>query len=79
MRTRAEWLRIAGELYEIAEFAFDEVEVLDFGVVGVVRSRYRQAGSMGGEDRTQSFLMTDVWVERNGGPQLVTRYISPLG
>ena len=35
--------------------------------------------SMGGEDRTQSFLMTDVWVEGDSEPQLVTRHISPLG
>ena len=36
-------------------------------------------GSLGGDDRTQSFLMTDVWVERAGMPQLVTRHISPFG
>lgn len=78
VRKRSEWLEITGSSYEITEFAFDELEVLDDGAVGVVRSRYRQLGSMGGEDRTQSFLMTDVWVERAAGPQLVTRHISPL-
>lgn len=79
VRTRSEWLGITASSYEIREFAFDELEVLDYGAVGVVRSRYRQVGSMGGEDRTQSFLMTDVWVERDGEPQLVTRHLSPLG
>ena len=78
VRTRSEWLGITGALYEIDEFAFDELEVLDYGAVGVVRARYRQAGSMDGGDRTQSFLITDVWVERDGLPQLATRHISPL-
>jgi hypothetical protein len=33
---------------------------------------------MDGEDRSQSFLMTDVWVRRRGDWELVTRHISPL-
>ncbi len=33
---------------------------------------------MGSDDRSQTFLMTDVWVERDGQTQLVTRHISPL-
>jgi Domain of unknown function (DUF4440) len=78
VRTRDEWLEITGERYTIEDFAFDELEALDLGSAGVVRSRYRQRGSMDGESRTQTYLMTDVWVERDGRPQLVTRHISPL-
>jgi hypothetical protein len=33
---------------------------------------------MDGEDRTQTFLMTDVWAELDARPQLVTRHVSPL-
>jgi Domain of unknown function (DUF4440) len=62
----------------VEEFGFDELEVIDLGPVGVVRSRYRQRGSMDGADRTQAFLMTDVWAERDGRVQLVTRHVSPL-
>jgi hypothetical protein len=78
VRDRAEWLAVTAERYVIEEFAFEELETLDLGGVGVVRSRYRQRGAMDGEDRTQAFLMTDVWVERDGRPQLVTRHVSPL-
>lgn len=77
-RGRDEWLAITAERYVIEEFAFDEIEVLGYGTVGVVRSRYRQRGTMDGADRTQAFLMTDVWVERDGRRQLVTRHVSPL-
>lgn len=78
VRTRAEWLAITRDRYEIESFAFDELEVLDYGPVGVVRSRYRQVGSMDGEDRSVAYLMTDVWVEQDGQPRLVTRHVSPL-
>lgn len=78
MRGRDEWLSVTGSVYVIEDFAFEQLEALDYGAVGVVRSRYRQRGSMDGERRDQVFLMTDVWVEREGGPQLVTRHISPL-
>jgi hypothetical protein len=33
---------------------------------------------MDGERRDTTYLMTDVWVERDGRPQLVTRHVSPL-
>lgn len=78
VRGRDEWLAVTHERYVIDEFRFDEIEVLDLGGAGVVRSRYRQRGSMDGEDRTQTFLMTDVWVERDGRTELVTRHVSPL-
>lgn len=78
VRGRDEWLAVAHERYVIDEFRFDEIEVLDLGGAAVVRSRYRQRGSMDGEDRTQTFLMTDVWVERDGRTELVTRHVSPL-
>ena len=60
------------------DFAFEELEVLELGDVAVARSRYRQRGTLDGEDRTQTFLMTDVWTSRAGRPQLVTRHLSPL-
>jgi hypothetical protein len=78
VRGRAEWLEVTRDRYVIEEFAFDELEVIDLGSVGVVRSRYRQRGSMDGEDRTQTFLMTDVWAALDGRPQLVTRHLSPV-
>jgi uncharacterized protein DUF4440 len=78
VRGRDEWLAVTGDRYVIDEFAFDELEVIELGPVGVVRSRYSQRGSMDGADRTQTFLMTDVWAERDSRTQLVTRHVSPL-
>ena len=77
-RDRAEWLEVTADTYEIRSFRFDELEVLSYGEVAVVRSRYSQEASMGGADRTQTFLMTDVWHRREGDFRLVTRHVSPL-
>jgi His/Glu/Gln/Arg/opine family amino acid ABC transporter permease subunit len=77
-RSRAEWLEVTASAYEIRSFRFDELEVLDYGDVGVVRSRYSQEATMGGADRTQTYLMTDVWHRSEGDFRLTTRHISPL-
>jgi ketosteroid isomerase-like protein len=77
-RGRAEWLDVTATAYEIRSFRFDELEVLEYGDVAVVRCRYSQEASMDGADRSQSYLMTDVWHRRDGALRLVSRHISPL-
>ena len=77
-RDRAEWLEVTATAYEIRSFRFDELDVLDYGDVAVVRSRYSQVATMGDADRSQSYLMTDVWHRREGAFRLVSRHISPL-
>lgn len=78
VRSRAEWLEITAARYLIAEFEFEELDVVELDGAAVVRSRYRQTGSMDGADRTSTFLITDVWALRDGRPQLVTRHSSAL-
>lgn len=78
IRSRAEWLHVTATDYLIERFSFEELDVIELGDAAIVRSRYRQAGTMGGSDRTQPFLMTDVWHRRNGEWMLVTRHITPL-
>jgi ketosteroid isomerase-like protein len=79
VRGRAEYLEITAARYVIDEFRFDELEVIELGPgAALVRSRYVQRGAMDGADRSQPFLMTDVWAHRPIGWQLVTRHVSPL-
>jgi ketosteroid isomerase-like protein len=77
-RDRAEWLEVTTTAYEIRSFRFDEFDVLDYGDVAVVRSRYSQEATMGDAERSQSYLMTDVWHRRDGAFRLVSRHSSPL-
>ena len=46
------------------------------GTVGAVHEVGARA--MDGADRSQPFLMTDVWAHRPAGWQLVARHVSPL-
>jgi ketosteroid isomerase-like protein len=78
IRQRQEWLDITRERYVIEAFRFESFDVRVYGDAAVVRSRYAQKGRMGNQDRDQTFLMTDVFVYRDGGWQAVTRHISPL-
>jgi ketosteroid isomerase-like protein len=78
VRSRAEWLRVTRDDYVVRSFEFDDLTVQAYGDAAVVRSRYRQAGSMAGQDRTGTYLMTDVWVRRDERWQLVARHITPL-
>ena len=77
-RDRSEWLEVTSTAYEIRSFRFEELDVLDYGDVAVVRSRYSQEATMGDAERSQSYLMTDVWHRRDGEFRLVSRHISPL-
>ena len=78
VRTRAEYLELTAASYVIEGWEFEELDVVPLGDAALVRARYRQRGSMDGADRTGVFLLTDVWTERDGRPQLVTRHSSAL-
>ena len=79
VRGRAEYLEVTATRYVIEDFRFDELEVIELGSgAALVRSRYVQRGAMDGADRSQPFLMTDVWAHRPIGWQLVSRHVSPL-
>jgi ketosteroid isomerase-like protein len=79
VRSRAEWLAITGGEYAIDEFGFQEIVARAYGDAGVVLSRYRQTARMGDQDRSAAYLMTDVFVRRDGHWRAVVRHISPLG
>ena len=76
--SQQEWLDITRDRYSVETFAFEDFAIHVYGDVAVVRSRYSQQGRMDDQDRTQAYLMTDLWVRREGRWQAVTRHISPL-
>jgi ketosteroid isomerase-like protein len=78
VRGRDEYLEITESRYEVSEFEFERIEVLEYGDAAVVRSRYRQRGSMDAERRDQPFLMTDVFALVDGRWLAVTRHVSPM-
>jgi ketosteroid isomerase-like protein len=78
IRRRQEWVAITRERYIVEAFEFESLDVHVYGDAAMVRSRYTQKGRMDDQDRSQAFLMTDVFVRRSGKWQAVTRHVSPL-
>ena len=77
-RTRQQYLDVTRDEYTLESFEYVEIDAHAYGDFGFVRSRYSQRGWMNDKQRNQAFLMTDVWVRRNGEWQAVSRHISPL-
>ena len=77
-RTRQQYLDVTRDHYTLESFEYVELDVHAYGDFGFARSRYTQRGWMDDKQRNQAFLMTDVWVRRNGSWQAVSRHISPL-
>jgi len=72
---RDQWLA-AISVYDIQSFEFSDVQVHIYGDTAVMRSRYTQKATYQGGDRSGEFLVTDVWVRRDGRWQVVTRHTS---
>ena len=71
-RNRQEWLD------SIADYQFNDLELMDtsvtsYGDVAVVHARIRQDATLAGQVRVGVFLITDVWVHRDGRWQVVSR------
>ena len=75
---RAEWLETTHRRYVVDEHELEEVAVEVFAEAAVVRSRLRQRGSMDGERRDLTYVLTDTWIRRDGRWQVVARHSSPL-
>jgi Domain of unknown function (DUF4440) len=74
---REEWLEHVNGSYAIDEFTYEEIDVEVYGDTAVLSSRYRQTARLGGRDLSGSFLVTDVWVRRDGRWQVVRRHTTP--
>lgn len=69
------WLAMGSE-YTIKEFEYLESDIHVYGTTAVSNSRYRQEATYMGEDLSELFYLTDVWVKRDGRWQVVTRHSS---
>jgi ketosteroid isomerase-like protein len=70
--SRQEWMATV-PVYEIHSYEFRDFVVHSYGDAAVVLASLDLQASVQGEDRSSSFALTDVWVERNGRWQVVAR------
>ena len=71
-RNRQEWLDSIAD-YQFNELQLVETDVTTYGDVAVVHARIRQDATLAGQVRVGVFLITDVWVKRDGRWQAVSR------
>src|SRR5205823_5673387 len=69
---RQSWLKMV-QVYDLRSFEFRQLDVRIYGDVALVLCDYRQTGTVGGEARTGNFLITDIWVQRDGRWQVAAR------
>jgi ketosteroid isomerase-like protein len=73
-KSREEWLDDWSGPYVIDDWRYEEIEIELYGNTAVLSSRYSQTARHDGDDRSGSYLVTDVWVRRDGRWQVVRRH-----
>ena len=76
---RSEWIENAATANELDEFVYEEIEIEVYGTTAVLSSRYREVARLGEQDLGGDFLVTDVWVRRDGRWQVVRRHATRTG
>ncbi len=72
---RAGWLALL-DTVKGESFTYDEVRVDLFGDAAVVHSRSTQSARVGDQRWDGAFVLTDVWIRRDGRWQVVARHSS---
>ena len=73
---RDRWLELALAEVEMVSFTVDEMETVLIDDAAVVWSRISQQAKVGGEDWSDRFMLTDIWVRRDDRWQVVARHSS---
>lgn len=71
---KADWLAGAMDSFNCTAFAWEQLTVRPFGDTAIVHGRAKQQASVSGQDWSGVFLVTDVWVRRDGQWQVVSRH-----
>jgi ketosteroid isomerase-like protein len=73
---RDQWLELAMNAVEMESFTVEAMEVAIFGDTAVVWARVNQRARVAGDDWSDHFMLTDVWVRRDDRWQVVARHTS---
>ncbi len=76
---REAFMAAAAGPYEIADFAYEEIDPEVYGNTAVLVSRYHQDATLDGRDLTHHMNVTDVWMRREGRWQIIRRHATLAG
>ena len=74
LMSKSEWLAGAMGPFVCSVFNWEQIQVRPFGEVAIAHGRAKQQAAVAGQDWSGVFLVTDVWVRRNGLWQVVSRH-----
>ncbi|HVR09815.1 MAG TPA: nuclear transport factor 2 family protein [Thermoanaerobaculia bacterium] len=57
-------------------FSFERMNVRIYGDTAVINAQFQQTATFAGQDWSGEFLITDIWVKRDGRWQVVARHAS---
>ena len=73
---RQRWLDLSMTAVELRSFTIEELEVAVLGDAAVVWSKANQVARVNGDDWSERFLLTDVWVNDGERWRVVARHSS---
>ena len=74
LMSKSEWLAGAMGPFTCSSFHWEQIHVRPFGDVAIVHGRSKQEATVAGQDWSGVFLVTDVWLMRDGRWQVVSRH-----
>ncbi|MEP6911282.1 MAG: nuclear transport factor 2 family protein [bacterium] len=78
LKDRIKYLEYALGDLKLTFYEFEKTRVRVFGRTAIVSGLLRQKATVKGEDWGGSYLITDVWLNREGTWRVVSRHESPL-
>jgi ketosteroid isomerase-like protein len=75
---REKYFQHAMRDFSLTSYDFEEMTVRLYGRAAVVSGRLKQSATVAGEDWGGSYLVTDVWVSRDGFWRVVSRHATLL-
>jgi ketosteroid isomerase-like protein len=76
--TKDDWMQTL-ELIEVKSFDLSHMQIAIYGSAAVVFVRAAMDWSIQGRPLPSRYMLTDLWVKRDGRWQVVTRVSEPLG
>lgn len=71
--TRSEWMKTT-PFYIPTTFKYYNFDIRIYGKTAIVQSMFDLEATLHGQDRSGTFQVTDVWVKKSGGWQVVHRH-----
>ena len=78
VKDRTRYLDYALRELKLASYEFEKTTVRLFGRTAIVNGLFKQKATVRGENWAGNYLVTDVWIKRDGNWRVVSRHESPL-